>query len=301
MSSEIKWIKITTDMFEDEKIDFISSLPESDAIIVIWIRILALAGKCNAGGYVLLTEKIPYTEEMLAHKFKKPLNIVRLAMETFRKLEMIEFDGNVIYLPNWEKHQNVEAMEKVREYERIRKAKQREAKKLEQLPPPKEDVRDIVPPNVPDSPGDVTVLDIDKDLNNIFSPIPDDKIIFDFWNTMGIMKHRELNRATSSAINARLKSYTVDELKEAITNYRNIIKSDLYFFSYKWSLYEFMHPDNVVKFLTENEPFKNYIKTPSKRTERQVAQPDPVQNLTPEEREFLDRAYRGQAERNGAV
>ena len=61
-------------MFEDEKIDFIESLPESDAILVIWIKLLTLAGKCNAGGFIFLTEKIPYTTEMLAHKFRRPIN-----------------------------------------------------------------------------------------------------------------------------------------------------------------------------------------------------------------------------------
>ena len=37
MSSDVKWIKITTDIFDDEKILLIESLPESDAIIVIWL------------------------------------------------------------------------------------------------------------------------------------------------------------------------------------------------------------------------------------------------------------------------
>ena len=48
---EVKWIKITTNMFEDEKIDFIESLPESDAILVIWIKLLTLAGKNKTNGY----------------------------------------------------------------------------------------------------------------------------------------------------------------------------------------------------------------------------------------------------------
>lgn len=131
--SDIKWIKITTDMFEDEKIDFISSLPDADSIIVIWIRILALAGKCNAGGYILLTEKIPYTDEMLAHKFKKPLNTVKMALETFQRLDMICKDGQALFLPKWEKHQNVDGMEKIRKQtnERVRKHREK-AKQLTQ-------------------------------------------------------------------------------------------------------------------------------------------------------------------------
>lgn len=131
--SEIKWIKITTDMFEDDKIDFITNLPEADAIIVIWIRILTLAGKSNAGGYVFLTEKIPYTDEMLAHKFKKPLNIIKLALETFIRLDMIDMDERGIFLPNWEKHQNIEALEMYRERERARKQEYRERKRLSLL------------------------------------------------------------------------------------------------------------------------------------------------------------------------
>lgn len=142
--SEIKWIKITTGMFEDDKFDFIYSLPDADAIIIIWIRILTLAGKCNAGGYVMLTEKIAYTEEMLANRFKKPLNTVKLALETFKKLDMIEMDEGAFYISNWEKHQNIDGMEKVREQGRIRKQKERERKRLaaaevELLEPPSQD------------------------------------------------------------------------------------------------------------------------------------------------------------------
>ena len=123
--SEISWIKLKTNMFEDEKIDFIESLPEADSILLIWIKLLTMAGKCNAGGYLMLTENIPYTTEMLSHKFRKPLNTVKLALETLRSLNMINFDDAAIKISNWEKHQNIEGMEKVREQARIRKQRQR--------------------------------------------------------------------------------------------------------------------------------------------------------------------------------
>lgn len=48
--AEINWIKLRVDMFDDDKIKIIQSMPEGDAILVVWIRILALAGKCNAKG-----------------------------------------------------------------------------------------------------------------------------------------------------------------------------------------------------------------------------------------------------------
>lgn len=158
--AEIKWIKLTTTMFEDEKIDFIESLPESDSILVIWIKLLTLAGKCNMKGYIFLTENIPYNEEMLAHKFRRPLNIVRLAFETFRKLGMIEIDeGNGIYISNWEKHQNIDGMEHIRELTRERNKKYRERKKQSRLT--NGDVNNDV--NVTSHDGTDIDIDLDKE------------------------------------------------------------------------------------------------------------------------------------------
>ena len=125
----VKWIKIKTNMFDDEKMDFITSLPEADAIIVIWVRLLSLAGKCNAGGYIYLTEKIPYTDDMLSHKFRKPINIIKLALNTLNKLGMIEYDEGIIFLTNWVKHQNIEGLEKIKERDKERKRKERSNKK----------------------------------------------------------------------------------------------------------------------------------------------------------------------------
>ena len=118
---QVRWIKITTNMFEDEKIDFIESLPECDAILIIWIKLLTQAGKTNANGYIFLTEQIPYTDEMLAHKFRRPLNTVKLALNTLKKLEMIDFDNEgYLKISNWEKHQNIEGLDKIREQTRKR-------------------------------------------------------------------------------------------------------------------------------------------------------------------------------------
>ena len=121
--SDVQWIKITTDMFEDEKIDFIQSLPESDAIIVIWVRLITMAGKCNSNGYIFLSENIPYDENMLAHKFRKPVNVIKLALLTFVRLNMIEDTDKGIILTNWEKHQNIDGLDKIRLQTKERVAK----------------------------------------------------------------------------------------------------------------------------------------------------------------------------------
>lgn len=127
--ADISWIKLRVDMFDDEKIKIIQSMPEGDAILVIWIRIIALAGKCNAKGLVLIEDEFPYSDEMLATIFNKPLATVRLALGTFEKFRMIERTEKGIYISNFEKHQSTEGMEKIREQARIRKQREREKKR----------------------------------------------------------------------------------------------------------------------------------------------------------------------------
>ena len=129
MSSEIKWIKIVTDIFDDEKILLIESMPEADTIIVIWFKILCLAGKLNSCGVLVLNERIAYTDEMLAQVFRRPLGTVRLALTTFERFGMIEIINDTIAIPNWEKHQSVDRMLEMKEYNRIKQRESRARRK----------------------------------------------------------------------------------------------------------------------------------------------------------------------------
>lgn len=128
--SEIKWIKITTDIFDDEKMCLIDALPDRDAIIVIWIKLITLAGKLNTKGVLAISKNIVYTDEMLAQTFHRPLNTVRMALEVFENFGMVEKIDGVIMLPNWEKHQNIDGMEKIKEQNRNRAARHRQKQKL---------------------------------------------------------------------------------------------------------------------------------------------------------------------------
>ena len=127
--ADVKWIKIVTDIFDDEKIYLIEDLPEADSIIVIWFKLLCLAGKQNNSGVFMLNDKIPYTEKMLSSIFRRKESVVKLALETFKRLEMIELFDNVITIPNWEKHQSLESFEMAREQTRKRVQKHREKQK----------------------------------------------------------------------------------------------------------------------------------------------------------------------------
>lgn len=132
---DVKWIKIATNIFSDEKILLIEQLPDADTIIVIWFKLLCLAGRENNCGVFVMGGKIPYTDEMLATIFRRSVPTVRLALKTFEDFGMIEIirdpAGNGIYaIPNWEKHQNADGLEKIREQTRKRVANHRKNQKL---------------------------------------------------------------------------------------------------------------------------------------------------------------------------
>lgn len=121
----MKWIKITTDIFDDEKILMIESMPSADSIIVIWLKLLTFAGKQNNEGVFLMSNRIAYTEEMLASIFRRDVNLVRLALKTFEQFGMIEIIDNVVTIPNWNKHQSLDAYEKKKERDRLYQAERR--------------------------------------------------------------------------------------------------------------------------------------------------------------------------------
>lgn len=128
---EVWWIKLKLSMFDDEKIKVIESMTGGDTMLVVWIKLLVMAGKCNSGGRLVIAENINYTPEMIAAVIGRPSQVVTNALNMFQRFGMIELgsDGS-IYIQNWEKHQNEDKLEHIRESNRLRKQKERENKRL---------------------------------------------------------------------------------------------------------------------------------------------------------------------------
>ena len=127
---EIKWIKVTTDIFDDEKIKLIDSLPDRDSIFVIWIKVLTLAGKTNKEGSLFLKDEVPYTIEMLSTIFNRSIKSINKAIDVFVKFGLVDNYDGLISVMNWEKHQNVEKMLQIRYATKERVAKHRRLKRL---------------------------------------------------------------------------------------------------------------------------------------------------------------------------
>lgn len=126
--SEVKWIKITTDMFENRKIRYLRKLPDGNNIVLIWVMLLSIAGKCNSNGMIFLTENVPYTTKMLADELDFEENTVILAIEALERLGMIRRD-EYLFIEDWVAHQNADGLDKIREQGRKRVAAYRERQK----------------------------------------------------------------------------------------------------------------------------------------------------------------------------
>lgn len=116
---DLQWIKLNLAMFSNRKIRYIRHLPEGNNIVLIWIMLLVLAGKCNSGGMIFLTENVPYTTETLSDELGFETATVTLALRVLEELGMIQ-GGGALCITNWEEYQNIDVMERVREQARIR-------------------------------------------------------------------------------------------------------------------------------------------------------------------------------------
>lgn len=126
--ADVQWIKIYVNMFDvSRKIKRIEQMKNGDAIIVIWFKLLCLAGTINDGGAIYVTRDIPFTLDELADELRKKADIVKSALDTFEKYGMTyKDDAGFIFIKNWEKYQNLDGLEKIREQNRLRKQKQRD-------------------------------------------------------------------------------------------------------------------------------------------------------------------------------
>lgn len=130
--AEVKWIKLTTDMFDNRKIRHLRRLPEGNNIVLIWVMLLTMAGRCNSGGMIFLTENIPYNPKMLADELDFEENTVALALKSLEQLDMIVTDNGFFSIVGWEEYQNTDRLAEIREQTRKRVAKCREKKLLNQ-------------------------------------------------------------------------------------------------------------------------------------------------------------------------
>lgn len=215
--ADVKWIKITTDIFDDEKILLIESLPEPYAIITVWFKLLCLAGKQNNSG-VFMMGRVAYTDKMLATIFRMKEATVTMALQTFEQFGMVEIVDGVITIPNWEKHQSLDKFEIAKEKTRQRVAKHREKQKL--LAECNATCNVTVTQSNANRIEEDKEKEIEEDIKEIYKEKADCQQIVDLFNSIckTLPSVRSLSEARKKAIKARLNTYTVEDFKQCFEN-----------------------------------------------------------------------------------
>ncbi len=121
----MEWVKVKCDIFEHRKIKLIRKGPKGDTLVLLWVMLIAEAGKCGRGGALMISENKPYTAETLSLLLAMPESVVEQGLELFARLEMIE-RNEVIRIRNWRKYQSEDKLEVRREKDRLRQQRHRE-------------------------------------------------------------------------------------------------------------------------------------------------------------------------------
>ena len=127
--ADVKWIKLTTNMFDNRKIKYLRKLPDGNNIVLLWVMLLTMAGRCNAGGMIFITENIPYTPKMLADELDFEENTVILGIQALENLDMICTKNGCFTIVGWEEYQNIDKLAELREQHRLSQAKYRQKQK----------------------------------------------------------------------------------------------------------------------------------------------------------------------------
>lgn len=270
--ADVKWIKITTDIFDDEKMLMIESMPSADSIIVIWFKLLTFAGKQNNDGVFLMSNRIAYTDEMLASIFRRDVNTVRLALNVFQQFGMIEIVENVITIPNWGKHQTLDAYEKKKARDRERIARKRaEQKALIAMSP------DMSPDKSPDvafsDKEEEKERDIEEEyIKNVQKPSKAeiDRFFESLWSIYPVKKGKG---QVSDSKRKALYEIGESEMHRAIHRYLTELKKDA----------DWRKPQNGSTFF--NSGYVDYLDA---NFEPQAVQPAPATNKTAA---MLDESY----------
>lgn len=213
--AEVKWIKLTTDMFDNRKIKYLRRLPDGNSIVLIWVMLLTMAGRCNAGGMIFLTENIPYTSKMLADELGFEENTVKLALGALESCDMVVMNRGHFTVAGWEEYQNIEGMDKIREQNRIRQAKYKEKQKA--LPG---NVTVTLPLTLGNATEEDKEEEIELDLDKDKRDTTDLRSVVDLYHSICISfpKIRSLSESRKKAIKARLKTYSLDDFKLLFEN-----------------------------------------------------------------------------------
>ena len=171
MAENVQWIKLIVGMFDGESFKRIKRAKIGgekfrDKLEAVWFELMDLAGKCNHNGAFINSREIPYTSiEDIATMIDRETDELELCIRFFINEGMVEIIDDVFMLSNWQKYQNTDGLDKIREKKRIAQKKWRDKNKA--LTAGKKE--ETAPENA-ENKGEIPVVDGDVD-NDVESTV----------------------------------------------------------------------------------------------------------------------------------
>lgn len=129
--TNLQWLKLSTDFFDNNKIKLLESERDGDTLIRVWIQLLTIAMKCNYQGRLSITEDKPMTVEEFSKIMGKSKKKITKCIEKFEELKMIIKEDNFYKIKNWSKYQSADKLEEIRIQNCLGQQKYREKMKSE--------------------------------------------------------------------------------------------------------------------------------------------------------------------------
>ena len=218
--ADVQWIKLNVGMFDGNSFKKIKKAKiggESfrDKLTAVWFELLDFAGKSNAGGQLIESTEIPFASiEDIAILIDREPEELQLCMQYFVNNRMITVIDDIYMLTNWEKYQNTDGLEKIKEQNRKRQAKFKQKQKL---------LLGNVTDNVTITQGNATEeekeIETEKEIEKEGEEINKEKVqrIAELFNTLcpSLSKVIVLSDSIKTEIATTLKQFSEDQIKTA--------------------------------------------------------------------------------------
>lgn len=132
-SYTLNFVKIDINILSNPKIRVLRTYPEADTLCWTWISLITMAMQSKRLGYIELAKNRPYSPEELSNLLDIKPKTLKLALQAYEDLQMIDTSTGIIHISDIENHQSIGLIEHKRELNRIRKQKQRANEKIKAL------------------------------------------------------------------------------------------------------------------------------------------------------------------------
>lgn len=227
--NEVFWVRLFCAEFDDPRWLAIEQMPDADAVQIIYVRMLMLAGRCNAGGLLLLHESLPYDVTTLSAVLRRTVPVVQFALATLEKFKFIEVVDRVIAITAWDRLQPTDELARLaerRDKDKLRKRSERAEKRSQLLLLSTDASADMSL----DSPrmSRTTKIDSnsDKTTTPMTSPPEDDVVVFEkgeLAELLGLVPPAERNKRLMAVIAEAAsrvgEAVTVSNIRYALANH----------------------------------------------------------------------------------